>query len=238
MRGIHFTDTNRRKRTRFIPAHAGNTTEITFTTTKMTVHPRACGEYSSRPSKYANNAGSSPRMRGILSVEREVFDRVRFIPAHAGNTKSTPIHPLAISVHPRACGEYIFICHLCLALLGSSPRMRGIPLHSGCPACGSRFIPAHAGNTSLILFNVVFISVHPRACGEYSIGFLLTTPQSGSSPRMRGIPTHQKTIIPFPRFIPAHAGNTNLLADLPSFDGGSSPRMRGIRCGYHWRVDH
>ena len=67
-----------------------------------------------------------------------------------------------------------------------------------------RFIPAHAGNTSLSHRSAV-----------------------GSSPRMRGTRAQFNATQFQSRFIPAHAGNTTTIASAASTATGSSPRMRG-----------
>ena len=71
-----------------------------------------------------------------------------------------------------------------------------------------RFIPAHAGNTRLLRYNLPMQAVYPRACGEHQAADKILDDDSGLSPRMRG--THKQWLyIKFSaRFIPAHAGNT------------------------------
>jgi hypothetical protein len=91
---------------RFIPAHAGNTSERQRTPRAPPVHPRACGEHSLPPGDSAVEAGSSPRMRGTRAQAGAPDVRRRFIPAHAGNTLSDLAQGHRLSVHPRACGEH------------------------------------------------------------------------------------------------------------------------------------
>ena len=72
-----------------------------------------------------------------------------------------------------------------------------------------------------------------RACGEHDqMGRpLLST--AGSSPRMRGTLQLNAAFLPFPRFIPAHAGNTC----RPS----GSRRISSVHpraCGEHFRNQH
>ncbi len=167
-------------------------------------------------------------MRGILNgnvwggVER------RFIPADAGNTRSSEAGGYVFAVHPRGCGEYARCTPLDWLMIGSSPRMRGIRSASQRSASQRRFIPADAGNTTRHTITSPMPSVHPRGCGEYG-------PSGGG-----------KTFVV--RFIPADAGNTtqyDLSVRLQPVhprgcgeyfgslvvltkSGGSSPRMRGI----------
>ena len=107
--------------------------------------------------------------------------------------------------------------------------MRGTQSHRLEPSDPGRFIPAHAGNTSVQIPARFPLSVHPRACG------------GTRSSTSRAHRTY--------RFIPAHAGNTSYRSSSrrctpvhPRACGehddtglrllpvaGSSPRMRGTQ---------
>ena len=149
MRGIRAGRCGSHGRRRFIPAHAGNTLQPCPATDKLSVHPRACGEYATQQIRLRIHAGSSPRMRGIQ------HNRFLAIVINA--------------VHPRACGEYRPMIAFSRSWIGSSPRMRGIRQVDGTHAVDQRFIPAHAGNTSGVGGQHYQAPVHPRACGEYLI---------------------------------------------------------------------
>ena len=171
--------------------------------------------------------GSSPRMRGTLELNAPVAVNVRFIPAHAGNsTNGFPV-AAARSVHPRACGELTAAAQTVASLNGSSPRMRGTPSPSLAKKSASRFIPAHAGNSSVVSTAAARTTVHPRACGELASTILNSVSPTGSSPRMRGTPRRERLHAARLRFIPAHAGNSQLVGDGEHKGLGSSPRMRG-----------
>ena len=133
---------------RFIPAHAGNTSYNTGGYGSFTVHPRACGEHRVRCNPQVNRTGSSPRMRGTHADQFSERFKLRFIPAHAGNTKSAIARREIMPVHPRACGEHTGSKRSRDSNSGSSPRMRGTPVMEHTQAAGLRFIPAHAGNTA------------------------------------------------------------------------------------------
>jgi len=96
-------------------------------------------------------------------------------------------------------------------MLGSSPRVRGTqnvpPVNSGI----FRFIPACAGNTLCDTSVIIFVTVHPRVCGEHYFANNDKFHAVGSSPRVRG--TLLQTILKhtMSRFIPACAGNTIVL---------------------------
>ena len=86
MRGTLRVRGRRRRRGRFIPAHAGNTRRFAPPPLFKTVHPRTCGEHSTEKDKGPEGPGSSPHMRGTQSATVHTHARHRFIPAHAGNT--------------------------------------------------------------------------------------------------------------------------------------------------------
>ena len=110
-----------------------------------------------------------------------------------------------------------------------------------------RFIPAYAGNIYDLFLGSCLQTVHPRVCGEHAYVFEFCATDAGSSPRMRGTFLTEGVYPAFSRFIPAYAGNINLvLACLvtpavhprvcgehieltyePAQGDGSSPRMRG-----------
>ena len=132
---------------------------------------------------------------------------------------------------------------------GSSPRMRGKQKQKGITMYTARFIPAHAGKTTMNFCAARGSTVHPRACGENCDSKDYFRRGDGSSPRMRGKRKRRYSDLGLLRFIPAHAGKTRRTHSrtLPSqvhpracgenlekmFDkimsDGSSPRMRGKR---------
>ena len=69
--------------------------------------------------------GSSPRMRGTLTVRVTYQANSGIIPAHAGNTIAKLSDSIIVRDHPRACGEHIIIMDKLAVEQGSSPRMRG-----------------------------------------------------------------------------------------------------------------
>ena len=71
---------------RFIPAGAGNTTPLRLRVMRLAVHPRGCGEHSSLLPRFRACLGSSPRVRGTPSGAADSRQKLRFIPAGAGNT--------------------------------------------------------------------------------------------------------------------------------------------------------
>ena len=186
-------------------------------------------------------------MRGTLCRNDPFVELFRIIPAHAGNSRGSTGARKSISDHPRACGELWYNRKVRDYESGSSPRMRGTRPARRHASSEGRIIPAHAGNSHLLVGRLRLEPDHPRACGELCLGILCQGPGCGSSPRMRGTPLNRAPPRPHQRIIPAHAGNSSYTncncrgyADHPRACGelrsfarvvrsahGSSPRMRG-----------
>ena len=106
--------------------------------------------------------------------------------------------------------------------------MRGTPSASPTRPVSHRIIPAHAGNTDHVARCHDSYADHPRTCGEHKRCPRKLNERKGSSPHMRGtqrpwIQSYSKL-----RIIPAHAGNTRVVAFAESADG-DHPRT----CGEH-----
>ncbi len=96
-----------------------------------------------------------------------------------------------------------------LVTAGSPPRLRGIQSDEPTIEYALRFTPAPAGNTVYVEGLKQQLSVHPRACGEYSLPQRDAVKTPGSPPRLRGIPEFLLAKLHVPRFTPAPAGNTS-----------------------------
>ena len=146
MRGICFFYHHVSLFSRFNPAYAGNIKLMLEKRMQTKVQPRVCGEYYVLDADYGMVAGSTPRMRGILTqsqilkfltgstprmrgismcnMPKIVADR--FNPAYAGNIGTHGVLRCGSEVQPRVCGEYLFSENIVFPFLGSTPRMRGI----------------------------------------------------------------------------------------------------------------
>ena len=112
-----------------------------------------------------------------------------------------------------------------------------------------RIIPADAGSTYQTVIVTLYISDHPRGCGEHSIIPWMNLSDCGSSPRMRGARADDAVVRQLLGIIPADAWSTarrkssplkiwdhprgcgeHVVAFLAHIGhGGSSPRMRGAQ---------
>ena len=112
---------------RIIPADAGSTGVTMAWLTADEDHPRGCGEHAAIKTDNDGPEGSSPRMRGALSVHHHHSFLSRIIPADAGSTSTASKLIPAGGDHPRGCGEHF--------------AARKVPTDQ------QRIIPADAGST-------------------------------------------------------------------------------------------
>ena len=112
------------------------------------------------------------------------------------------------SVHPRLRGELGMAAKIAAATAGSSPLTRGTLTEYLSKWPASRFIPAYAGNSSLIHSSLMETTVHPRLRGELASCKCVCSHEHGSSPLTRGT-QRRSSRGPYRRwFIPAYAGNS------------------------------
>ena len=235
---------------RFIPACAGNSPLVTMNPCCSSVHPRVCGEQSCAISLARMMRGSSPRVRGTVTMNKTAMAVIRFIPACAGNRAIWCPALILRTVHPRVCGEQLSGKQVMRSATGSSPRVRGTVLSPITFPLEIRFIPACAVNRQYPAICSDTAPVHPRVCGEQSSLYCRQPFMTGSSPRVRGTDLTDNSFKQIRRFIPACAGNRLSLATTkrigavhPRVCGeqvaawaiigaacGSSPRVRGTAC--------
>ena len=193
---------------RIIPARAGQTQTRRTPCPARSDHPRACGANFEKTRLRMINPGSSPRVRGKLVAVDQADDRVRIIPARAGQTNRVRTYNRHTADHPRACGANALAGDPHNWKDGSSPRVRG------------KRLPWRSGTGR--------ISDHPRACGANGIECAHRTCRHGSSPRVRGKRRLLQRRRGPGRIIPARAGQTTpVRLFTPRGGGGSSPRVRG-----------
>lgn len=111
-------------------------------------------------------------------------------------------------------------------MVGSSPRVWGIPLCRAAWMRHARFIPTGVGNTPAISHSRVTQKVHPHGCGEYGVHEAWLQDLGGSSPRVWGIRPSGILFGHPPRFIPTGVGNT-----LGGCDGRRHSPVHPHGCG-------
>ena len=206
---------------RIIPACAGNSSPWPAAPSERADHPRVCGEQPRSVPSWPNSSGSSPRVRGTVSVASCRYNERRIIPACAGNSESLTRPHRPFPDHPRVCGEQTIRDTKVTRFGGSSPRVRGTGGPQRLHRLDGRIIPACAGNSTASSGNACEGSDHPRVCGEQSCGRCRECLDAGSSPRVRGTGYYRSTGLELQRIIPACAGNSS--AKLPAG---------------HWLSDH
>ena len=129
-------------------------------------------------------------------------------------------------VYPRWRGELDRTASVVSSGSGLSPLARGTPVFANLWTIAIRFIPAGAGNTGARNTKPCICSVYPRWRGEHEMLVSVNAANTGLSPLARG--THYAFLrLPgFCRFIPAGAGNTQILKQL-SCTQAVYPRWRG-----------
>ena len=106
LRGTHTGPAVSGRRRGIIPALAGNTRRRSCLWHATWDHPRACGEHSTVAFCASMTTGSSPRLRGTLSLSPTRAAIHGIIPALAGNTRPMRAPLWRRWDHPRACGEH------------------------------------------------------------------------------------------------------------------------------------
>ena len=104
MRGKRKRAGHRVDRRGSIPAHAGETSMETTGCSLRRVHPRACGGNLQVASPSSRHRGPSPRMRGKRTGCLIPPERVRSIPAHAGET---PTYGIRIYWYPKSSARQL-----------------------------------------------------------------------------------------------------------------------------------
>ena len=188
MRGAHAEETVHGAEAGIIPADAGSTRHSLHCPSGRQDHPRGCGEHLFSSVTTSNAMGSSPRMRGALTVHLLFLHISRIIPADAGSTTTYPAPDDYVEDHPRGCGEHEFARPSYGLAPGSSPRMRGALHGKRLGGFFGRIIPADAGSTTAQDEKELLGRDHPRGCGEHIFRDGLAGQSRGSSPRMRGAP--------------------------------------------------
>ena len=135
---------------------------------------------------------------------------------------------------------------------GLSPRVRGNRNWRPLTMLTFWSIPARAGEPRRIAILKQLKGAYPRACGGTHFPALISAPQVGLSPRVRGNPERLNLVADDPRSIPARAGEpcscspspratsvypracggTHILLHNVKLGKGLSPRVRGNPLAY------
>ena len=109
-------------------------------------HPRSRGEHPAAAIVPVKALGSSPLARGTCEYLHYRGQRLRLIPARAGNIVSAKPLRVPSKAHPRSRGEHVRNNCVITPDTGSSPLARGTFHRAGRQEAPQRLIPARAGN--------------------------------------------------------------------------------------------
>ncbi len=207
-RGTRLQGCNGRRRRRFNPACAGNTSALSTTRVRWPVQPRVRGEHFGGRPPLLPFSGSTPRARGTRQSTQRRQIPARFNPACAGNTHASVRRAGTSAVQPRVRGEHRRTCASSSRRRGSTPRARGTRWGASPSSSQPWFNPACAGNTHPCAAPAQETSVQPRVRGEHTAINQPPFHASGSTPRARGTPVIRCPDHAHRRFNPACAGNT------------------------------
>ena len=171
-------------------------------------HPRMCGEHMVQGLDTLVDAGSSPHVRGALTVGHATGREHGIIPACAGSTPNRSTASEYFRDHPRMCGEHIRNTMAARALEGSSPHVRGARLLIVLTVLTLGIIPACAGSTQALVHCPRRARDHPRMCGEHAWFEACRVELEGSSPHVRGARLDAPRVRSSTGIIPACAGST------------------------------
>ena len=132
---------------RLIPARAGRTIGRPTRQIRPRAHPRSCGADALGRLSVGRAYGSSPLVRGGLTLAGRLPSALRLIPARAGRTRRQGASGRWSAAHPRSCGADRFSAASAAFKPGSSPLVRGGQDLDQEVEVGGRLIPARAGRT-------------------------------------------------------------------------------------------
>ena len=112
-------------------------------------HPRICGEKAEMGGFIPRFSGSPPRMRGKVLPDRGRVLGVGITPAYAGKSLRGFAKVMALSDHPRICGEKKGKMEEKMKYTGSPPHMRGKGHEKEIRIHVTGITPAYAGKSSL-----------------------------------------------------------------------------------------
>ncbi len=195
---------------RSIPACAGEPCSLQVLLTVRMVYPRVCGgTYACKADRFCAN-GLSPRVRGNQRATRKAMQRVRSIPACAGEPTTHRECRNTKEVYPRVCGGTDASRNASNEIVGLSPRVRGNPIVLLGQAIHPGSIPACAGEPVKAAIRIAIKEVYPRVCGGTMRRCLERQSAHGLSPRVRGNRRQNIRTTASRRSIPACAGEPSM----------------------------
>ena len=186
VRGNRCPCPRRRRRSRSIPACAGEPSCWDRAACVYAVYPRVCGGTPEQHPPAWRLWGLSPRVRG--NRDAVLFPQValRSIPACAGEPAGLGSRRATVKVYPRVCGGTSRLRRRQSCLPGLSPRVRGNRYCSEFRRHCQGSIPACAGEPPPLGETRHWTAVYPRVCGGTWGSHSRAKTRIGLSPRVRG----------------------------------------------------
>ena len=194
------------KRSRSIPAHAGEPGRRDRERPQAEVYPRPRGGTQQRLRAVQVHEGLSPPTRGNLVVSGKSKAKARSIPAHAGEPTGAGRERACRAVYPRPRGGTRVKSHTLALMEGLSPPTRGNRIIPRAEFPVIRSIPAHAGEPTGGYSNGERAMVYPRPRGGTLSSRTAMRDSNGLSPPTRGNRMMRFSLTATSGSIPAHAG--------------------------------
>ena len=191
-----------------------------------TDHPRSRGGNAGVWVDELIHRGPSPLARGKRRMLRRRHEQMRTIPARAGETLCRSCTPSNCRDHPRSRGGNDLHQEPEARPRGPSPLARGKRRQPRWPCGDSGTIPARAGETGCLEWDVDHAWDHPRSRGGNLVLTRLHSRTQGPSPLARGKRGAREAWDLHQGTIPARAGETQTGCALAAHDG-DHPRSRG-----------
>ncbi len=155
---------------------------------RIRITPTCVGNTAGRGRPLRPRCGSPPRVWGIPQGIANERSRKRITPTCVGNTRRRCGRGRSARDHPHVCGEYLAASRYMPWVMGSPPRVWGIPPWPSPSAARPQD--------------------HPHVCGEYTGGHPRRLWQRGSPPRVWGILWAKSPKAGTIRITPTCVGNT------------------------------
>ena len=134
----------------------------------------------------------------------------RIIPTRVGTSDVRRRRQNEHKDHPHACGDKEDEPTDDELKEGSSPRVWGQAVNFGFNAPELRIIPTRVGTSRDTEVRYINTEDHPHACGDKTVGLLVTHSHLGSSPRVWGQGWVTQVTASENRIIPTRVGTSNV----------------------------
>ena len=172
---------------RITPTCVGTTRLLSALLLLSRDHPHVCGDYGELTTLGMRVLGSPPRVWGLLIGQCRLLAASGITPTCVGTTSSIRRVNSVIRDHPHVCGDYSVHRVLFTVVLGSPPRVWGLPDDSLCSVSDEGITPTCVGTTPAPPRPPPTPWDHPHVCGDYQTTTTPSREAQGSPPRVWGL---------------------------------------------------